>query len=231
MKTIAVLAPMELEYLPLLEKLSQPRTRILGGTRCTVGLLGKTRVVLCECSVGKVNAALHTQMVIDAEHPDALLSLGIAGSLTRLAGPCTPVVVTACAYHDMRPGTLEAFHPNRSRFDCDPELIALLWEAAGTDALTGLLVTGDRFISSAAQHRAVLEAFPGESPLCVEMESAAIAQVACVNGIPFAALRCISDLANDSAQADCQAFQHRAAALAADIVAAAITAMEEASCC
>lgn len=226
MKTVAVLAPMELEYLPLLHKLQRDETHMMGGTRCTTGMLGNVRVILHECSVGKVNAALHTQLLIDTYHPDAILNVGIAGSLTRLAGHCTPVVVTQCAYHDMRPGTLEKFHPNRSHFDCDPELIALLWEAAGTDALTGLLVTGDKFISSQAQRQAVLDAFPGENPLCVEMESAAVAQVACVNHIPFAALRCISDLADDSAQTDCEAFEHLAASRAADIVCAAIGSME-----
>ncbi len=228
MKTVAILAPMELEYLPLLERLQDPDSCTLGGTRCTTGLLGNVRVILHECSVGKVNAALHTQLLIDTYHPDAILNVGIAGSLTRLAGHCTPVVVTECAYHDMRPGTLEKFHPHCSRFACDPELMALLWEAAGTDCLTGLLVTGDKFISSYAQREAVLDAFPGESPLCVEMESAAVAQVACINGIPFAALRCISDLADDSAKDDCEAFEHLAARRAADIVAAAIRAMGEA---
>ena len=226
MKTIAILAPMELEYLPVLQQLQEAETHLLGGTRCTIGLLGKTRVILYECSVGKVNAALHTQLLIDTYHPDAILNVGVAGSLTRLAGHCTPVVVTACTYHDMRPGTLEKFHPHCNRFACDPELIALLWEAAGFDALTGLLVTGDQFISSYAQREAVLDAFPGESPLCVEMESAAVAQVAFVHGIPFAALRCISDLADDSAETDCEAFQHRAAARAAEIVTAAIRSME-----
>ena len=73
-----------------------------------------------------------------------------------------------------------------------------------------------------------MDAFPGEPPLCVEMESAAVAQVALVNDIPFAALRCISDLADDSAQSDCEAFQHLAARRAAEIVCAAIAGMEEA---
>ena len=230
MKTVAVLAPMELEYLPLLQSLQQTETRILGGTRCTIGTLGNLRVILYECSVGKVNAALHTQLLIDTHHPDIILNVGIAGSLTRLAGHCTPVVVTQCAYHDMRPGTLEKFHPYRSRFDCDPELIALLWEAAGTDALTGLLVTGDKFISSQAQRQAVLDAFPGESPMCVEMESAAVAQVAYVNGVRFAALRCISDLADDSAKDDCEQFEHLAARRAAEIVVQALGGMEDSLC-
>ena len=228
MKTVGILAPMELEYLPLLKKLQETETCVLGGTRCTVGMLGKTRVILHECSVGKVNAALHTQLLIDTYHPDAILNVGIAGSLTRLAGHCTPVVVTHCAYHDMRPGTLEKFHPFTSRFACDAELIALLWEAAGTDCLTGFLVTGDKFISSAAQREAVLDAFPGEPPLCVEMESTAVAQVAYANHVPFAALRCISDLADDSAKDDCERFEHLAAQRAAEIVCAALAGMEEA---
>ena len=63
--------------------------------------------------------------------------------------------------------------------------------------------------------------------LGVEMESAAVAQVAQVNGVPFAALRCISDLADDSAKDDCQRFEHLAAQRAAEIVCAALAGMEE----
>ena len=55
-----------------------------------------------------------------------------------------------------------------------------------------------------------------------------MAQVARVNGVPFAALRCISDLADDSAKDDCEAFEHLAAHRAAEIVADALRAMEEA---
>lgn len=219
MKTVAIIAPMELEFLPVRGFLTNVREKTVAGTRWTEGTLAGVEVLLYECSVGKVNAALHTQLLIERVRPDAILNVGVAGSLTPLARHCTPVVVTACRYHDMRPGTLQKFPPYTNRFESDSLWCRLLREAAGAEALAGLDVTGDRFISSLAEKQALLAQ---DAPLCVEMECAAIAQTAFVNGVPFAALRCISDLADDSAQADCDSFEHQAAQRAAEIVVQAV---------
>jgi len=75
-------------------------------------------------------------------------------------------------------------------------------------AHAGLVASGDQFIVSAAvsgQITADLQA-AGHAPLAVEMEGAAIAQVCADYGVPFAAVRTISDRADDSAHVDFPAF-------------------------
>jgi adenosylhomocysteine nucleosidase len=68
----------------------------------------------------------------------------------------------------------------------------------------GLIASGDRFISSALEAQALCAALP--DALCVEMEGAAVAQVCHDYAIPFAAMRTISDRADDNAHVDFPAF-------------------------
>lgn len=120
-----------------------------------------------------------------------------------------------------------------SRFACDAALSALLSGAASAylsstggqfglknddGALAavvraprvhrGLVISGDRFVcaaSEADQLRSTLRA-AGHEALAVEMEGAAVAQVCHDYGLPFAAMRTISDRADDTAHVDFPAF-------------------------
>jgi adenosylhomocysteine nucleosidase len=113
----------------------------------------------------------------------------------------------------------------RSRFDTDGALVDALGAAArgcmagaaellgehraefGIDTPAvheGLIVSGDRFVSSAAESRALCSALP--DALAVEMEGAAAAQVCADFGRPLAVLRTISDRADDSAHTDFSRF-------------------------
>ena len=74
---------------------------------------------------------------------------------------------------------------------------------------TGLVASGDRFVSTSAECRALQQALP--EALAVEMEGAAVAQVCADYGIPFAALRTISDRADDDAHADFSRFMGQVA--------------------
>lgn len=68
----------------------------------------------------------------------------------------------------------------------------------------GLIVSGDRFVSSAGQSAALLRTFP--DAMAVEMEGAAVAQVCRDFGVPFAMLRTVSDRADDNAHVDFNRF-------------------------
>ncbi|MFZ3129092.1 MAG: 5'-methylthioadenosine/adenosylhomocysteine nucleosidase, partial [Rhodoferax sp.] len=72
----------------------------------------------------------------------------------------------------------------------------------------GLIASGDRFVSNAAESAAILQALQagGHLPLAVEMEGAAVAQVCADYAVPFAAVRTISDRADDQAHVDFPAF-------------------------
>ena len=92
----------------------------------------------------------------------------------------------------------------------------LLKNHAGQDALCGLFLTGDCFLTDKKQKDTIKETF--KDALCVEMESCAIAHVAFVNNIPFSALRCISDNADDNAEEVYATFKEKAAEKASSIV-------------
>jgi adenosylhomocysteine nucleosidase len=95
------------------------------------------------------------------------------------------------------------------RFPTDVALTARLAQAVqralpGAHLHRGLVVSGDRFIASAADSQALRLALP--DALAVEMEGAAFAQVCGDYGVPFAAVRTVSDRADDEAHGDFLSF-------------------------
>jgi adenosylhomocysteine nucleosidase len=95
------------------------------------------------------------------------------------------------------------------RFATDAALTDELAQAVvralpGATVHRGLVVSGDRFVSTTAESRALQAALP--AALAVEMEGAAIAQVCHDFGVPFAAVRTVSDRADDEAHGDFVSF-------------------------
>ena len=101
-----------------------------------------------------------------------------------------------------------------SCFPADPELLKQA-EAACREAVpkiqvfAGRVVSGDQFISDKKVKERIVRQFGG---MCTEMEGAAIAQAAWLNGIPFVVIRAISDKADDSATMDYPTFERQAIA-------------------
>ena len=86
-----------------------------------------------------------------------------------------------------------------------PEQVFALVQAArtalpGTAVHRGLVISGDRFVSTTAESRALQSELP--DALAIEMEGAAFAQVCHDYGVPFAAVRTVSDRADDEAHGD-----------------------------
>ncbi|MFM2405363.1 MAG: hypothetical protein RL223_3243 [Pseudomonadota bacterium] len=193
------------------------------------GTLHGQPVVAVLCGIGKVAAALTTTLLAERHGVRALVFTGVAGGLAPQARVGDVVLGRTLLQHDMDASPLfprfEVPLTGRSRFDADAALsdrLACAVEAvlaspshygAGVDAAEvaalgvqaprlyqGLIVSGDRFVSSAAESQALQQALP--EALAVEMEGAAIAQVCHDLGLPFAVLRTISDRADDSAHVD-----------------------------
>ena len=218
---IGIIGAMGLEVEALRARLEEPETRVFAGMDYVSGRLCGREAVVARCGEGKVNAAVYTQIMLDRYPVSALLHTGIAGGLAPGLRHLTPVVADRLAAHDLSGDVRHACWPFTPFFETDPRLRALLLRAAGPEAVCGTVVTGDRFISSAADKaelRARLHA------VCAEMEGAAVAQACFVNKVPFAVLRCISDLADDAAHGDYERFERLAADKAAGIV---LRAMEE----
>lgn len=183
-------------------------------------------VVLALSKIGKVAAATTATTLIEAFGVDRIVFTGVAGGVGPGVNVGDVVVATDFVQHDMDASPLFPRYEiplyGRSRFPCDAVLTAMLLEAAcaGLARATaqfnqkkentqpqvhsGLMASGDRFVSGADESRRLLAALQagGLPPLAVEMEGAAVAQVCFDYGIPFAAVRTISDRADDQAHVD-----------------------------
>ena len=165
-------------------------------------------VVVQKCGIGKVNAALGAQRMINEFHPDAIISSGCAGGNGDDVNVQDIVVSTQLAYHDVYCG---AAIDNTTqygqvqglpvRFEADPFLLCKSEELrAKSEQILhsslrihpGLIVTGDWFVDTREKMREIIGHFPDAK--AVDMESCAIAQTCYLNKVPFISFRVISDV-------------------------------------
>ena len=213
---IGIIGAMEVEVENLKADLANLQVTHLAGLDFASGELGGVPVVVVRSGVGKVNAALCTQVLIDHFGVTHVINTGIAGSLdSRLEIGDFVVSVDAC-HHDMdltplgfEPGVIMA-HPT-SFFVADEGLRAAAVraiEAQGGRVIEGRIASGDQFVASAEQKTRILSTVGGA---CCEMEGAAIAHVCVSNSVPYVVIRAISDNANGDSPADFVAWEERVA--------------------
>ena len=182
------------------------------------GILEGQQVVVVCCSIGKVNAALCASLMLREMGADAVINVGIAGSVDSRLKVLDVVLSTNVAYHDAEP-LMKGYYPFRLDFDADQKLLTLAQRACETlgefTYHCGRIATGDVFVQGGPVKDAIVSRL---SPMCVEMEGAAIAHAAYVNGKPFLIIRTMSDSADDEAAITYDLFKERAAAQSAHIV-------------
>lgn len=161
-------------------------------------------VIVEKCGIGKVNAALGVQRLINEHHPDCVISSGCAGGNGDEVNVQDIVVSTELCYHDVYCGHAEDGGPAYgqvqglpARFSADPYLLGKARELSqsgdsGVSIHPGLIVTGDWFVDSREKMRSIIEHFP--EARAVDMESAAIAHTCYLNQVPFISFRVISDV-------------------------------------
>jgi adenosylhomocysteine nucleosidase len=185
--------------------ISSPRLKIWEGT------IEAVPVVLAVTGVGKVAAALAAQFVFDLYHPRCAITFGLAGASDSDRQTGQLIVATSAVQYDMdaRPLTkARGVIPSigTAVFAADPALSANLRRAAELVVEDprivshGLVLTGDQIVTSREVRDRMLQEFPDGS--CFDMETAAIAQVAHQNDLPWAALRMTSDAADESFDLD-----------------------------
>lgn len=215
---IAVICAMEVELERILQAMEDKTEETVAGVRCHLGRLEGCDTVAALCSVGKVSAAQCTQAILSRFSPRAVLHSGIAGGI----GPDLRQMDVVCAreltYRDVSEEVKRGFLPMGGYFLADPGLVSAVLRADPACRL-GCIATGDLFVSAGEEKRRLWEDYHA---LCADMESAAVAQVCAVNGVPFAVIRCISDLADDDAHTDYAAFEQAAADKSAGILCAAL---------
>lgn len=153
-------------------------------------------VIACCGGVGKVNAAMATQLLIDRFHPELIINAGVAGCFENVSIG-TLVLAEGFIQHDFDISTLD---------DCQEGFVATVhrvvfptsWQdraraamdAVGLPYRTGIVATGDWFATDTPRARHIAEVF---HPLLCEMEGCAAAQVCYRNEVPFMAIKSVSD--------------------------------------
>ena len=226
---LGIIGAMEIEVNRIKEQMEDVSVTDKAGMSFFEGKWNGNDVVVVRSGIGKVNAAVCAQILVDTFHADAIINTGIAGSLKNEINIGDIVLSTDAIQHDMdaqgfgyAPGVIPQMEV--SDFQADEKLIELAKKCCAEvcpdiQVVTGRVVSGDQFISDKKKKEWLSSQFEG---LCAEMEGAAIAQAAYLNHVPFLIIRAISDKADDSATMDYPEFEAMAAEnsvkLLADIV-------------
>ncbi len=226
--TIAIVSAMHQELAAVLSLLPDERRQVVGGREFWRGHLHGHEVVAVLSRIGKVAAATTATALIERFGVTRIVFTGVAGGLGAGVNVGDVVVADSFMQHDLDASPIfprwEVPLYGLSRFATDAPLSDAL-AAAVREALPGarlhrgLVVSGDRFVSTTGESRALQTALP--DALAVEMEGAAFAQVCHDYEVPFAAVRTVSDRADDAAHVDFTTFiEDVASRYSAAIVAA-----------
>lgn len=196
---IGVLTAMTSEYEQLATLLADVEKCEKDGISYLVGRISSNEIILRQCGIGKVNAAIGTAELIRSFAPDAIVSTGVAGGIDTSLAVMDVVVSSSIVYHDVWCGmgceygqvqglpavflASEKLYKAAESLNDDSENI--------TRIHAGLICTGDQFITSREELDKIKSNFP--AGLAVDMESAAIAQTCYIYAVPFVSFRIISD--------------------------------------
>lgn len=234
MTKLGIIGAMQVEVETLLGEMENKTALEKAGSTFYEGILEGLPVVVVQCGVGKVNAALCVQILCDCFGVTHLVNTGIAGSLSAELDIGDLVVSRDVMYHDF--DCVHFGYPygkvpgmDVTAFPADDTLLGFAFEAAEAvnsgHTRIGRVASGDQFVADPMVKRNIIENTHG---LCTEMEGAAIAQTACRNAVPFVILRAISDKADDSAEMDYPTFERIAAHRCAQVTRSLAKRLKEA---
>ncbi len=175
--------------LPLLQDSEESR---MSGFEFHRGKMGKHDVMVMQCGIGKVNAAMGTLMLVNNFTPNFVINSGVAGGADTSVKVMDVVAGARVAYHDVWCGPESELGQVQGLplyFEGAKRLLDLVPERE--DIHKGLICSGDQFIDTIDAVNRIKGNFP--EALAVDMESGAIAQVCHLSKVPFLALRVISD--------------------------------------
>lgn len=217
---LGIICAMAIEVEGILSLMENKEETNKAGATFTKGTIFGKDVVVTECGIGKVNAAVTAQVMIDLFSPTALINSGVGGALSEKLKVGDVVISTDAVQHDYdttalgdEKGLICFSNEQRVDIPADKKLCEKLLKASegleDTTVLTGRIATGDKFISDTAARLEIGREF---SALACEMEGCALGQACYRNNVPFAILRCISDDLTNSTSMDYETFKGVAAA-------------------
>lgn len=214
---LGIIGAMDEEVAKIKEQMTDVKVTQLAAMDFYEGSIHGHPVVVVRSGIGKVNAAMCTQILAVKYNVDAIINTGIAGSLDAKIDIGDIVLSTDTLEHDM--DAVAFGYPvgqiprmDTLSFTADEKLRGIAKEVCrevnpDISVFEGRVVSGDQFISDKAKKDWLVSTFEGS---CTEMEGAAIGHAAYLNGIPFLIIRAISDKADDSASVDYPTFEAKA---------------------
>lgn len=227
---IGIIGAMEEEVASLKEAMDIHETVEQASMVFCKGVLCGKEVVIVRSGIGKVNAGICAQILVDRFKAEMLINTGIAGSLDAKIDIGDMVISTDALHHDM--DATEFGYPvgqvprmEVMSFPADEELVKKAVQASekvnpDIHTFTGRVASGDQFIASREVKDKIVENF---HPLCVEMEGAGIAHAAHLNKVSYVIIRAISDKADNSASVDYPTFERQAIAHSVRLVKELLT--------
>ena len=220
---LGIIGAMDVEVAALKAKMENVTVTTRAGMEYYAGTLEGLPAVVVQCGVGKINAAMCTQILIDCFDVTAIVNTGIAGSLCAELDIGDLVISRDAIHHDFdlhfwgRPiGQVPGL--DVIAFPADEKLMNAAFAAAEAEnaghTKIGRVASGDQFICSKEQKEKIIA---DTGAICAEMEGASIAHTAYRNGVPFVIIRAISDKADDSAEMDYPTFEAIAAQRCANV--------------
>ena len=203
---IGIIGAMQSEVEALFEQMTSKEKININNLVFYKGRLFEKDVVIVKCGIGKVNAALCTQLLILKFGVSQVINTGIAGAVGEGLKIYDFVVSDSAVYHDVDvqffgyklgqiPGMPEVFEADKKLADAAISAFAKTELAASHKISRGLIASGDQFIAGGEKKTFIVNNF---KPQCVEMEGCAIARTCFANSVPFVIIRCMSDCADES---------------------------------
>ena len=222
---LGIICAMDVEAELLCDALQQPTTTHRAHTTFMEGTLEGCPVVVVRSGIGKINASVCTQILIDLFGVTHIINSGAAGSLDNRIAIGDIVVSSDAVHHDVdarifgyAQGEVPGLHTRA--FPADTTLQqacvgACKRSECTADVFVGRVVSGDQFIADREKKQQLARDFKA---LCCEMEGASVAQTCWLNNIPFVIIRAISDKADDSQQVEYPVFEKTAGHTSAQVV-------------
>ena len=202
---IGIIGAMSAEVEALKAKIENAKTEKISGAEFVSGRLSGKDVVVAQCGIGKVFAAVCAQTMILRYGATTLINTGVAGTLSEEIGILDFAISSGVVQHDMdttaigdAPGLISGINIVEipaARSLCETVVSTAIEQ--GNRAIAGIVASGDQFINNASRKAFIRDTF---GAVCCEMEGAAIGQVCYINGVDFVIIRCISDNASGEAE-------------------------------
>lgn len=211
---LGIIGAMDEEVTKIKEQMEQVQVKTKASMDFYRGKIKGKEVVVVRSGIGKVNAGICAQILVDDYRVDGIINTGIAGSLRSEINIGDIVISTDAVQHDM--DAVAFGYPlgqiprmDTLAFQADEKLAELAEKSCHKvipelGVFRGRVASGDAFIAKKERKQMIEDEFHA---YCCEMEGAAIAQAAHLNRIPFVIIRAISDKADDSAHMDYPAFE------------------------